>query len=64
MADITMCKTKSCRLKGNCYRFQATPNEWRQSYFTQKDPDTPEKPCDNYIDQFDTYRSNHDSNPS
>jgi hypothetical protein len=33
MADITMCQDKECTLAATCYRFTATPNEWRQSYF-------------------------------
>lgn len=33
MADITMCGGKECPMKENCYRFTATPNEFRQSYF-------------------------------
>ena len=37
MSDITMCDAKSqqglCPLKEDCYRFTATPNPWRQSYF-------------------------------
>ena len=33
MADITMCEGAGCTLKENCYRFTATPCEYRQSYF-------------------------------
>jgi hypothetical protein len=35
MADITMCEGKGCELKSTCYRHNATPNEYRQSYFTE-----------------------------
>ena len=35
MADITMCSGKDCPLKESCYRFTATPSEFRQSYFFQ-----------------------------
>ena len=33
MADITMCKGDNCPSKQTCYRFLATPSEYRQSYF-------------------------------
>ena len=33
MADICMCMDKMCPLYTKCYRAQATPNEYRQSYF-------------------------------
>lgn len=33
MADITMCEDKECSKAKECYRFNAVPNKWRQSYF-------------------------------
>lgn len=33
MPDIAMCKGTDCPLKNECYRFLATPSEYRQSYF-------------------------------
>lgn len=33
MADITMCQDKMCPLYTKCYRAQAIPNPYRQSYF-------------------------------
>lgn len=33
MADITMCQDKACPERSNCYRAQAKPSEYRQSYF-------------------------------
>jgi hypothetical protein len=33
MPDITMCEGVLCPHKENCYRFTATPSEFRQSYF-------------------------------
>lgn len=33
MPDITMCKGEGCTLKENCYRFTATPSEYRQAFF-------------------------------
>lgn len=35
MPDICMCRGESCPLKGDCYRYTATPSEYRQSYFTE-----------------------------
>ena len=35
MADITMCNGGNCNLKFTCYRYKATPNEFRQSYFIE-----------------------------
>jgi len=32
MADISMCKNINCPSSKYCYRFTATPNEFRQSY--------------------------------
>lgn len=32
MPDISMCNDKECSRKKECYRFTATPNEFRQSY--------------------------------
>ena len=33
MADITMCKGTTKEICVHCYRKNATPNEYRQSYF-------------------------------
>lgn len=33
MPDITMCRGNGCELKDNCYRYKATPNDFRQSWF-------------------------------
>lgn len=35
MADITMCMGSGCRARNHCYRFTATPDEYRQSWFVQ-----------------------------
>jgi hypothetical protein len=35
MADITKCEGTECPLKETCYRFNATDNEFRQSYFVE-----------------------------
>ena len=35
MADITMCNGYRCNMKETCYRYRATVNEYRQSYFTE-----------------------------
>lgn len=33
--DGTKCSGLNCPLKEKCYRFTATPNEYRQSYLTE-----------------------------
>ena len=33
MPDITMCNGVGCQMKETCYRYKATPSEFRQSYF-------------------------------
>ena len=53
MPDITMCKGGDCTMKQTCYRFRATPNEYRQSYFGKPpfkgvDEDGNSE-CDHYI---------------
>jgi len=35
MADITMCSGKNCPLAETCYRYNATPSKFWQSYFTE-----------------------------
>ena len=35
MPDITMCKGDGCRARNHCYRFTATPSDYRQSWFVQ-----------------------------
>lgn len=47
MADIAMCYGKSCTEKKSCYRFTATANEYRQSYFTES-PILPDGSCEYY----------------
>ena len=32
MPDITMCTNKDCPLSYSCWRFNCTPNKYRQSY--------------------------------
>ena len=34
MPDISLCSGNNCNLKENCYRYLATPNPYRQSYFS------------------------------
>ena len=52
MPDITMCPGEKddvvCLNRDACYRFTATPNEYRQSYFQVAPFDTPDK-CE-YLD--------------
>lgn len=54
MPDITMCKGRDCPLRESCYRYTATPSEYRQSYFVTdpielRDDDD----CDYWIDNID-----------
>ena len=45
MADISMCAGEGCEVKETCYRSQATPSKYRQSYIK---PDIQKKDCDYY----------------
>lgn len=47
MADITMCKGTDCPRAKECYRFTATANEYRQSYFVIV-PLKEDKTCDEF----------------
>ena len=33
MPDISMCRGLSCSKRDDCYRYTATPTEYRQAYF-------------------------------
>ena len=46
MPDITMCMDMTCEQRQTCYRFTATPNPWRQSYFMESPRS--ELTCDHY----------------
>jgi hypothetical protein len=35
MPDISMCKGDDCPQKEDCYRFTATPSEFRQAYLRE-----------------------------
>jgi hypothetical protein len=48
MADITMCEGTNCPLRHNCYRVNAIPNEFRQSYFTELPYDKNKGKCNEY----------------
>jgi hypothetical protein len=48
MADITMCRDSECKDKITCYRYNATPNKYYQSYFL-KSPREPHA-CEYYWD--------------
>jgi len=47
MADISMCSKSDCPSFENCYRAQAAPNQYRQSYMAF-DNNGAEK-CDDFI---------------
>lgn len=46
MPDITLCSGNYCPLAQTCYRYKATPSEYRQSYFTK--PPIKNGYCDMY----------------
>lgn len=48
MPDITMCHGDSCPIKKECYRHEAIPSEYRQSYFVLAPYDPETKSCDDY----------------
>lgn len=35
MSDITMCEGTGCPMRESCYRYNAEPNPYRQSYFME-----------------------------
>ena len=47
MPDISMCDNEQCPLKETCYRFTATPSEFRQAYAKFKYNEETES-CDYY----------------
>lgn len=48
MPDISMCFGNDCHKKESCYRYTATPSEFRQSYFGK--PPIKDDKCDYYWD--------------
>jgi len=48
MADITMCKGYTCKVKETCYRYKAEANKYGQSYFMESP--FVEGDCNYYID--------------
>ena len=48
MPDISMCSDKECSRKEECYRFTATPNEFRQAYADFKEIENG-KGCEYFI---------------
>ena len=46
MPDIAKCEGTGCPLKETCYRFTATPSEFRQSYFLNIPYDEETKNCE------------------
>ena len=55
MADITMCKGDMCPNKNKCYRYTATVNPYRQSFFMTT-PIKDDGSCDEFWeDPYKTY---------
>jgi hypothetical protein len=61
MPDISMCSGEKCPLKENCYRFLATPNEFRQSYFMNPPYNDETKECNHFWDNY-VYQKIKDEN--
>lgn len=55
MADIAMCTKSDCPSFGECYRAQAKPNEYRQSYMDFDNAG--ESCCDDYIPAVTTWKN-------
>jgi hypothetical protein len=55
MPDISMCSGAECPIKDTCYRFKATPSEWRQSYFTNP-PIKEDGTCDYFMEIWDKHQ--------
>lgn len=47
MPDISMCSGKNCLMKETCYRYNAKPSEFMQTYFCEP-PLKEDKTCDYY----------------
>lgn len=48
MPDIAMCKDEECPLNKTCYRYQADPDEDRQSYFAHSPRNVETNECKYY----------------
>jgi len=48
MPDISLCDGMKCPKKESCYRYTATPNEYRQSYFGAPPYDPHTGKCEYY----------------
>ena len=46
MPDIHLCRGTGCPAKDSCYRFTATPSEFRQAYFSE--PPIKDGKCEYY----------------
>jgi hypothetical protein len=57
MADITMCEGKECRLKETCYRYLASVNPYRQTFFTEVPYDKEINKCEYY---WEFYKPNYE----
>lgn len=59
MPDITMCSGDGCRIRSTCYRFNAKPCEFRQSYFVEP-PVKEDGDCDYYWHRMDYLEQKED----
>jgi hypothetical protein len=62
MPDIAMCEGTGCPMRDVCYRYTATPSEFRQSYFTDIPYNEESGECDHYWEHKDDGGCGHDQN--
>ena len=53
MPDMHLCRGTGCPAKDSCYRFTATPKEFRQAYFSE--PPIKDGKCEYYWGDNQTY---------
>jgi len=53
--DITMCSDHNCPQKEDCYRYNAKPSEYAQSYFVDSPYDKNNNKC-NYFWDMNLYQ--------
>lgn len=49
MPDITMCSDVTCHLRDQCFRYTATPDDLRQSWFAESPRDKLTGACTKFL---------------
>ena len=62
MPDIAMCEGIGCPMRDACYRYTATPSEFRQSYFMDIPYNKESGECEHYWEHADDGGCGHDQN--